>query len=215
MQIVICWKFADVRTCCIVSFYFPFQHSEDSWSEEGELSDDEESLQQPPCRQSYSAQSSEGVFSEEDTTSDQSGHKDGSGDGDNGHLSTGSTENLEAELSKCTCTSDGLSDRELTVQRMKNKVNSTDRIFEVSWTASSASYCIFSCHINWLEYWPFWSLSTIPGSNYANHKSSAGNACNPKQDGRHQLNCQYVRSIVLWNYWSGNSSRTPNVSHLI
>ncbi|BFZ15684.1 hypothetical protein BsWGS_18723 [Bradybaena similaris] len=112
-------------------------HSEDSWSEEGELSDDEESLQQPPCRQSYSAQSSEGVFSEEDTTSDQSGHKDGSGDGDNGHLSTGSTENLEAELSKCTCTSDGLSDRELTVQRMKNKVNSTDRIFENSDTETS------------------------------------------------------------------------------
>ncbi|CAG5125605.1 unnamed protein product [Candidula unifasciata] len=112
-------------------------HSEDSWSEEGELSDDEESLQQPPCRQSYSAQSSEGVFSEEDTTSDQSGHKDGSGDGENGHLSTGSTENLEAELSKSTCISDGLSDRELTVQKMKNKVNSTDRIFENSDTETS------------------------------------------------------------------------------
>lgn len=106
-----------------------FQHSEDSWSEEdGELSDDEESLQRPPCR---SAPSSEGVFSEEDTTSDLSINKDSSGDGDIGHLSTGSTENLQAELVKYTSVSDGLSDREKTVRKMKNKVNSPDRIFEV------------------------------------------------------------------------------------
>lgn len=63
-------------------------------------------------------------------TSDRSGHQDGSGD--NGFLSTGSAENLQAELTKFTNIPDGLSDREKTVRKMKNKVNSPDRIFEVS-----------------------------------------------------------------------------------
>ncbi|XP_005113533.2 uncharacterized protein LOC101848494 [Aplysia californica] len=112
------------------------KHSEDSWSEEeeGEVSDDE-TPRRPPCRQSFSTLSSEGVFSEEDNTSEISRDRDGSGDG--GLLSTGSAENLQAELAKCTCVSDGLSDRENTVRKMKDKVTSPDRIFEKSDTETS------------------------------------------------------------------------------
>ncbi|KAH9514827.1 hypothetical protein Btru_023738 [Bulinus truncatus] len=120
------------------------KHSEDSWSEEeGDVSDDDESNSHPPCRQSFSTLSSEGVFSEEDTTSDRSGNQDGSADGDNGLLSTGSAENLQAELTKFTTIPDGLSDREKTVRKMKNKVNSPDRIFEKtdSDTSSSSDEC--------------------------------------------------------------------------
>ncbi|KAK0040512.1 mitogen-activated protein kinase kinase kinase 12, partial [Biomphalaria pfeifferi] len=114
------------------------KHSEDSWSEEeGDVSEDDESSSHPPCRQSLSTLSSEGVLSEEDMTSDRSGHQDGSGD--NGLLSTGSAENLQAELTKFTNIPDGLSDREKTVRKMKNKVNSPDRIFEKCDTETSSS----------------------------------------------------------------------------
>ncbi|CAG5118235.1 unnamed protein product, partial [Candidula unifasciata] len=113
------------------------KHSEDSWSEEeGDVSDEEEAKQRPPCRQSFSTLSSEGVFSEEDA-SDRSGNRDGSRDGDNGLLSTGSAENLQAELAKCTCINDGLSDKEKTVRKMTNKVNSPERTFEKSHADSS------------------------------------------------------------------------------
>ncbi|KAI8731212.1 mitogen-activated protein kinase kinase kinase 13 [Biomphalaria glabrata] len=89
------------------------KHSEDSCSEEvGDVSEDDESSSHPPCRQSLSTLSSEGVLSEEDMTSDRSGHQDGSGD--NGFLSMGSAENLQAELTKFTNIPDGLSDREKT-----------------------------------------------------------------------------------------------------
>ena len=55
------------------------------------------------------------------------------GGGSSDLLSTGSAECLQAELAKCTAVSDGLSDRENTVRRMKDKVTSPDRIiFEVS-----------------------------------------------------------------------------------
>ncbi|KAI8726398.1 mitogen-activated protein kinase kinase kinase 13 isoform X2, partial [Biomphalaria glabrata] len=102
-------------------------HSEDSCSEEvGDVSEDDESSSHPPCRQSLSTLSSEGVLSEEDMTSDRSGHQDGSGD--NGFLSTGSAENLQAELTKFTNIPDGLSDREKTQE--DEEVNSPDRIFE-------------------------------------------------------------------------------------
>ncbi|KAI8732012.1 mitogen-activated protein kinase kinase kinase 13 isoform X2 [Biomphalaria glabrata] len=104
------------------------KHSEDSWSKEGDVSEDDESSSHPPCHQSLSTLSSEGVLSEEDMTSNRSGHQDGSGG--NGLLSTGSAENLQAELTKFTNIPDGLSDREKTVRKMKNKVNSPDRIFE-------------------------------------------------------------------------------------
>ncbi|XP_059162156.1 uncharacterized protein LOC131945154 [Physella acuta] len=110
------------------------KHSEESWSEEeeGEVSDDETPCR-PPCRQSFSTLSSEGVFSEEDI-SDRSGNQDGSGD--NGLLSTGSAENLQAELTKLTYIPDGLSDREKTVKKMKNKVNSPDRMKSETDTSS-------------------------------------------------------------------------------
>ncbi|XP_059162133.1 LOW QUALITY PROTEIN: mitogen-activated protein kinase kinase kinase 13-like [Physella acuta] len=110
------------------------KHSEESWSEEeeGEVSDDETPCH-PPCRQSFSTLSSEGVFSEEDI-SDRSGNQDGSGD--NGLLSTGSAENLQAELTKLTYIPDGLSDREKTVKKMKNKVNSPDRMKSETDTSS-------------------------------------------------------------------------------
>ncbi|XP_055871514.1 mitogen-activated protein kinase kinase kinase 13-like [Biomphalaria glabrata] len=114
------------------------KHSEDSWSkEEGDVSEDDESSSHPPCHQSLSTLSSEGVLSEEDMTSNRSGHQDGSGG--NGLLSTGSAENLQAELTKFTNIPDGLSDREKTVRKMKNKVNSHDRIFEKCDTETSSS----------------------------------------------------------------------------
>ena len=114
---------------------------------------------QPASRQSFTTLSSEGVVSEEDTPSDRSGagglrrrsHSEGGDDkeeesgnttggdasGSGGLLSTGSAENLQAELTKCTCISDGLSDKEKTVRRMRVKVNSPDRVFDVSEVASS------------------------------------------------------------------------------
>lgn len=99
------------------------KHSEDSWSEEGEISDDEsEAARRARCRQSYSTLSSEGVFSEEETTSE---------------TRDGSAENLQAELTKSTCIPDGLSDREKTVRKMKSKVNSPDRKFEKTDTETS------------------------------------------------------------------------------
>lgn len=52
---------------------------------------------------------------------------------DGGLLSTGSAENLQRELAKCTCVSDGLSDKEMTVKRMRNQVISPpERSYEVS-----------------------------------------------------------------------------------
>lgn len=51
---------------------------------------------------------------------------------DGGLLSTGSAENLQRELAKCTCVSDGLSDKEMTVKRMRNQVSSPERSYEVS-----------------------------------------------------------------------------------
>lgn len=108
----------DINPKYNIFIIFNFQHSEDSWSEEADISEDEsEAARRARCRQSYSTLSSEGVFSEEENTS---GTRDGS------------AENLQAELTKSTCIPDGLSDREKTVRKMKNKVNSPDRNFEVN-----------------------------------------------------------------------------------
>jgi len=101
------------------------QHSEDSWSEEeGEVSEDDG--HRTRCRISYSGMSSEGIFSEEENTSDISHSTP------DGLLSTGSAENLQMELAKCSCVSDGLSDKEATVRKLRNQMTSSpDRIFEV------------------------------------------------------------------------------------
>ncbi|GFN89589.1 mitogen-activated protein kinase kinase kinase [Plakobranchus ocellatus] len=110
-------------------------------------------------RQSFTTFSSEGVVSEEDTPSDRSGMgrprgrslsegvddkeeesgntTGGDASGSGGLLSTGSAENLQAELTKCTHISDGLSDKEKTVRRMRVKVNSPDRVFDKSVSDSS------------------------------------------------------------------------------
>ena len=74
--------------------------------------------------------SSEGAFSEEEEESNMSEASHLTPDG--GLLSTGSAENLQQELAKCTCVSDGLSDKEMTVKRMTKQVNSPERSYEVS-----------------------------------------------------------------------------------
>lgn len=100
------------------------KHSEDSWSEEeGDVSEDDHQLRR---RNRYSTVSSEGAFSEEE----ESNMSEASHTTPEGLLSTGSAENLQQELSKCTCISDGLSDKEMTVKRMKNQVNSPERSYE-------------------------------------------------------------------------------------
>nr|KAG5713709.1 hypothetical protein BaRGS_024336 [Batillaria attramentaria] len=103
------------------------KHSEDSWSEEeGDVSEDDA---QPRRRTQYSTLSSEGAFSEEESNMSEASHATPDG----GLLSTGSAENLQQELAKCTCISDGLSDKEMTVKRMRHQViNSPERSFEVS-----------------------------------------------------------------------------------
>lgn len=107
---------------------FCVQHSADTTSEEeGEVSEDE-ARRRNLCRQSISTLSSEGgVFSEEEeeeNTSEVSHNM--------GLMSTNSAENLQMELAKCTYASDGLSDREMTVRKMKSQVSSPpERIYEV------------------------------------------------------------------------------------
>ncbi|XP_071112201.1 mitogen-activated protein kinase kinase kinase 13-B-like [Haliotis cracherodii] len=102
------------------------KHSADTTSEEeGEVSEDE-ARRRNLCRQSISTLSSEGgVFSEEEeeNTSEVSHNM--------GLMSTNSAENLQMELAKCTYASDGLSDREMTVRKMKSQVSSPpERIYE-------------------------------------------------------------------------------------
>lgn len=80
-------------------------------------------------RRSYcSTLSSEGCLSEdENNTSDHSTSFNG-----DGLLSTNSSENLQMELANCAVTSDGLSDKELTVRKMAQQVsNSPERVFKV------------------------------------------------------------------------------------
>ncbi|KAK7113695.1 hypothetical protein V1264_012940 [Littorina saxatilis] len=105
-----------------------FRHikrSEDSWSEEeGDVSEEEH---QHRRRTHYSTVSSEGAFSEEESNMSEASHATPDG----GLLSTGSAENLQQELAKCQCISDGLSDKEMTVKRMRNQVtNSPERSYE-------------------------------------------------------------------------------------
>lgn len=85
-----------------LSFYkknlYPLQHSEDSWSEEeGEVSEDDSDNRNRRPRSYCSTLSSEGVFSEEENTSEYST----SCKTPDGLLSTNSSENLHLELEKC------------------------------------------------------------------------------------------------------------------
>ena len=64
---------------------------------------------------------------DENNTSDHSTSFNG-----DGLLSTNSSENLQMELANCAVTSDGLSDKELTVRKMAQQVsNSPERVFKV------------------------------------------------------------------------------------
>lgn len=113
----------------------PRKNSDDSWSsEEGEVSEDDK--RRARNRRSYcSTISSEGILSEEENTSEHSAH-----DTPDGLLSTNSSENLQMELANCAVISDGLSDKELTVRKIRNQVSSSpDRIFEHPDTTSSDS----------------------------------------------------------------------------
>ncbi|XP_076461702.1 mitogen-activated protein kinase kinase kinase 13-like [Babylonia areolata] len=114
------------------------KHSEDSWSEEeGDVSEDEHHHRR---RAPYSTHSSEGALSEEESNMSEASHATPDG----GLLSTGSAENLQQELAKCTCVSDGLSDREMTVKRMRSQViNSPERSYEsrAADTSSDSDEC--------------------------------------------------------------------------
>ncbi|XP_061164753.1 mitogen-activated protein kinase kinase kinase 13-like [Saccostrea echinata] len=114
------------------------KNSEDSWSEEeeGEVSDDGQANRK---RRSYcSTLSSEGCLSEyENNTSDHSTSFNG-----DGLLSTNSSENLQMELANCAVTSDGLSDKELTVRKMAQQVsNSPERVYKTSDSSSDSDEC--------------------------------------------------------------------------
>ena len=102
--------------------YF-LQHSEDSWSEEGEVSSDDGRHNR--SRQSYcSTNSSEGILSEEENTSEVS-----MSNIPDGLLSTNSSENLQQELEKCRLEGLG-SDNEMKFHRIKQRA-SPQRSFEV------------------------------------------------------------------------------------
>ncbi|KAL8576599.1 hypothetical protein ACOMHN_025074 [Nucella lapillus] len=115
------------------------KHSEDSWSEEeGDVSDNDHHHHRQ--RAHYSTHSSEGAFSEEESNMSEASHLTPDG----GLLSTGSAENLQQELAKCTCISDGLSDREMTVKRMRSQViSSPERSYEsrAADTSSDSDEC--------------------------------------------------------------------------
>ncbi|KAK6165805.1 hypothetical protein SNE40_022648 [Patella caerulea] len=114
------------------------KHSEDSYSEEeGEVSEDERHIKQQN-RRSYSGISSEGVFSEEENTSEHMYET-----GPDRLLSTNSSENLQLELAKITAApSDGLSDKEMTVRRMRNQVaNSPESVYKDMGSSSDSDEC--------------------------------------------------------------------------
>ncbi|XP_063410984.1 mitogen-activated protein kinase kinase kinase 13-like isoform X2 [Mytilus trossulus] len=113
------------------------KHSEDSWSEEeGEVSEDDHHRN----RQSYcSTLSSEGILSEEENTSEHSEQLT-----PDGLLSTNSSENLHLELANCAVihVSDGLSDREYTVRKMRDQVSvSPEHLYENSDLTSDSDEC--------------------------------------------------------------------------
>ncbi|XP_033728080.1 mitogen-activated protein kinase kinase kinase 13-A-like [Pecten maximus] len=115
----------------------PRKNSDDSWSsEEGEVSEDDK--RRSRNRRSYcSTISSEGILSEEENTSEHSAQ-----DTPDGLLSTNSSENLQMELANCAVISDGLSDKELTVRKIRNQVSaSPDRVFEHPDTSSDSDEC--------------------------------------------------------------------------
>lgn len=73
--------------------------------------------------------SSEGILSEEENTSEHSEQLT-----PDGLLSTNSSENLHLELANCAVihVSDGLSDREYTVRKMRDQVSvSPEHLYEV------------------------------------------------------------------------------------
>lgn len=115
------------------------KHSEDSWSEEeGEVSEDD--IHRNRSRQSYcSTLSSEGILSEEENTSEHSEQFT-----PDGLLSTNSSEHLHLELANCAVihVSDGLSDKEHTVRRMRDQVSvSPERLYENSDITSDSDEC--------------------------------------------------------------------------
>ena len=104
------------------------QNSDDSWSEEGEVSSDDGG-RRLHSRQSYcSSVSSEGNISEEENTSEVSMR-------DNGLLSTNSSENLQIELAKCTNIEGLSSDGEMKFHRIKQRA-SPQRSLEVNFSFS-------------------------------------------------------------------------------
>jgi len=88
---------------------------DDSWSE-CDIEDSEEDMRHRKNRATYSRFSSEGALSEEENTSERSRQNT-----PDHMLSSLSTENLQLELT-AHCGSDGLSDKESIVQRMKQVV---------------------------------------------------------------------------------------------
>ncbi|WAR10849.1 M3K12-like protein [Mya arenaria] len=113
------------------------KHSEDSWSEEGEVSSDDGRRHGTTSRRSYCLSgSSDGNLSEEENTSEVSMTT-----APDGLLSTNSSENLELELSRCV-QDPGNSDTEARFQQLKQRA-SPQRSFEVhhGYTSSDSDQC--------------------------------------------------------------------------
>ncbi|KAL4217083.1 hypothetical protein ACF0H5_023539 [Mactra antiquata] len=111
------------------------KHSEESWSEEGEVSSDDGG-RRLHSRQSYcSTVSSEGNLSEEENTSEVSCRE-------NGLLSTNSSENLQVELSKCCNIESLTNDGDFKCHRIQTR-SSPQRSLEVhhGYSSSDSDQC--------------------------------------------------------------------------
>lgn len=115
--------------------YRRHKHSEDSWSEEGEVSSDDGSRRIHSRQSCCSSFSSDGNISEEENTSEVSMRE-------NGLLSTNSSENLQIELAKCTNFEGLSSDGEMKFHRIKQRA-SPQRSLEVhhGYSSSDSDRC--------------------------------------------------------------------------
>lgn len=107
---------------------YRLQHSEDSWSEEeGEVSEEDSDARNRRPRSYCSTLSSEGVFSEEENTSEYST----SCKTPDGLLSTNSSENLHLELEKCVLPERYTHHQVKTAQKLRHKAANQPILFEV------------------------------------------------------------------------------------
>ncbi|KAL5006161.1 hypothetical protein ScPMuIL_017319 [Solemya velum] len=112
------------------------KHSEDSWSEEeGEVSEEDSDARNRRPRSYCSTLSSEGVFSEEENTSEYST----SCKTPDGLLSTNSSENLHLELEKCVLPERYTHHQVKTAQKLRHKAANQPILFETPEVGTSSS----------------------------------------------------------------------------